>query len=113
MDFGPPIKGDKGKNSVNAALTYPSLKQLDLSSWEDVFENSSAGLESVPFQPSLSSHRHDTKSFNPGDGNELLGAFFADGFVKQVEVRSYPHLQDEWQVCVKMFIHALYAIWLY
>ncbi|KAG5529472.1 hypothetical protein RHGRI_030006 [Rhododendron griersonianum] len=92
-----PLSSDKGKNSVNAALTYPSQKQLDLSSWEDVFENSSAGLESVPFQPSLSSHRHDTTSFNPGDGNELLGAFFADGFVKQVEVRSYPHLQDEWQ----------------
>lgn len=110
MDFSPLGKGDKGKNSVNAALTYPSQKHLDLSSWEDVFENSSAGLESVPFQPSLSSHQHDTVSFNPGDGNELLGAFFADGFVKQVEVRSYPHLQDEWQVCVKMFIHALYAI---
>ncbi|KAI8536251.1 hypothetical protein RHMOL_Rhmol10G0241900 [Rhododendron molle] len=97
VDFDPLVKGDKGKNSVHAALTYPSQKHLDLSSWEDVFENSSAGLESVPFQPSLSSHRHDAMSFNPGDGNELLGAFFADGFAKQVEVRSYPHLQDEWQ----------------
>jgi len=62
-----------------------------------IFENSSAGLESVPFQLALSSHRHDT-SYNPGQGNELLGAFFADGFVKSGEDGNYPHLQDEWQI---------------
>ena len=111
MDFDSLSEGEKGKSSVNAALTYPSEKHLDLPSWEDVLENSGTGIQSVPFQPSLSANRPDIMSFNSGRGNEPRGQFLSDGFSTKQEVVSYPHHQDKWQVLLTIcFIHALYAI---
>ncbi|GFY87427.1 signal responsive 1 [Actinidia rufa] len=97
MDFGSLSEGEKGKTSVNAALTYPSEKHLDLPSWEDVLENSGTGIQSVPFQPSLSANRPDIMSFNSGRGNESRGQFFSEGFSTKQEVVSYPHHQDKGQ----------------
>ncbi|PSS26577.1 Calmodulin-binding transcription activator 3 like [Actinidia chinensis var. chinensis] len=97
MDFGSLTEAEKGKNSVNAALTYPPEKHLDFPSWEDVLENSGTGIQSVPFQPSLSANRPDTMSFNSGRGNEPRGQFFTEGFSTKQEVGSYPHHQDKWQ----------------
>ncbi|XP_057495888.1 calmodulin-binding transcription activator 1-like isoform X2 [Actinidia eriantha] len=98
MDFGSLTEAKKGKNSVNAALTYPPEKHLDFPSWEDVLENSGTGIQSVPFQPSLSANRPDTTmSFNSGRGNEPRGQFFTEGCSTKQEVGSYPHHQDKLQ----------------
>ncbi|GMP32690.1 hypothetical protein CsSME_00006335 [Camellia sinensis var. sinensis] len=97
MDFAPLALGDKGKNNANVALTYEHQKHLDFPSWEDVLENSGRGIQSVPFQPSISSNEPDSIGVNPGQANEIRGLILRDGFVKKQEVGIYPHRQVEWQ----------------
>ncbi|CAL5365358.1 unnamed protein product [Camellia sinensis] len=86
MDFVPLVQGDKGKNSVNADLTFEPQKQLDFSSWKDVVGNSGTGIQS------------DTMSFNPGQGNELLEQILTNDFGKSEDAGIYPPRQDKWQV---------------
>ncbi|KAI8032144.1 Calmodulin-binding transcription activator 3 [Camellia lanceoleosa] len=85
MDFVPLVQGDKGKNSVNADLTFEPQKQLDFSSWKDVVGNSGTGIQS------------DTISFNPGQGNELLEQILTNDFGKSEDAGIYPPRQDKWQ----------------
>uniref|UniRef100_A0A5B6Z4F1 Putative calmodulin-binding transcription activator 3 n=1 Tax=Davidia involucrata TaxID=16924 RepID=A0A5B6Z4F1_DAVIN len=97
MDFVSLAQGDKDKNSMTAGLTYESRRHLDFQSWEDVLENCTDGIQSVPFLPTLSFNLSDSMSNIPGQGNEILGQVFPDGSGKKQEFGSHPPSLEELQ----------------
>ncbi|CAK9163250.1 unnamed protein product [Ilex paraguariensis] len=96
MDFVSLSQGDKVKNSTDAGLTYEPQKLLDFASWENIFENSGAGYQSVHFQPSLSSTQLGTMSVIPGQGNNIMG--YSDDCGKKQEFGCRSNGKEECQV---------------
>ncbi|CAK9134590.1 unnamed protein product [Ilex paraguariensis] len=97
-DFVSLSQGDKDKNSIDTGLTYEDTKYLDSTSWEKVWENSSAGYQSVHFQASLSSTQPGTMGGIPGQGYEIMGNIYPDGCGTKQEFGCRPSGQEEWQV---------------
>ncbi|XP_059642686.1 calmodulin-binding transcription activator 3-like isoform X2 [Cornus florida] len=97
MDFSSVTQGDKDKNSIPAGSAYDPRKHLDYSLWDDELENYTAEVQSVSFQPSLSSAQSDSMSVTPGQGNEIMGQVFADGFARKQDFGSHPCGQEEGQ----------------
>ena len=79
-------------------MSYELAKNLESSSWDDVFEICTAGVQSVPSQTPFSSTQTDTMGIVPKQENERLMRLLTDGFSKKQESGSDPQGQEEWQV---------------
>lgn len=101
MEYLSPTQEDRVADGNASGLTYDTQKQLEFASWEDVFENSTAGIQSLPFRPSLSSAGTDTIGIIPKQENEILGGLLRDNFGRKQEfgyLLQGQEAQDEWQV---------------
>ncbi|XWS44935.1 hypothetical protein CRYUN_Cryun15aG0092900 [Craigia yunnanensis] len=77
---------DKNKEYNDAGITYEPQKNLDFTSWEDVLENCTPGVESAQYQPPFSLKQHDT-----------LGQLFNNSFLKKNEFEDQSPAEEEWQ----------------
>ncbi|EOX92102.1 Calmodulin-binding transcription activator protein with CG-1 and Ankyrin domains, putative isoform 1 [Theobroma cacao] len=77
---------DKSREYNDAGLTYEPQKNLDFTSWEDVLENCTPGVESAQHQPPFSSTQRDT-----------MGQLFNNSFLTKQEFDNQAPVQEEWQ----------------
>ncbi|XP_044479128.1 calmodulin-binding transcription activator 3-like [Mangifera indica] len=87
-DFSSLSQADKIKDINDAGLT-----------WEDVLENCSSGIGSLPFHPSFSSTQTDTIGYIPKQEHEILGQPFTKNWnlVERQEFGSHLPARD-WQI---------------
>ncbi|XP_022751072.1 calmodulin-binding transcription activator 3-like isoform X2 [Durio zibethinus] len=77
---------DKDREYNDAGITYEPQKNLDFTSWEDVLENCTPGIESAQYQPPFSLKQHDT-----------MGQLFDNTFLEKQEIKDQSLAQEEWQ----------------
>lgn len=97
MEFLSLTKEDRSGDGNGTGLTYETNKQLEFTSWEDVLENSTAGVQPLPFQPSHSLAGTDTIGIVPKQENDILGQILRDGFGMKQEFGYNLQGQYEWQ----------------
>lgn len=85
MNFLSLTPAEINKDSSGAGLTFEHPPQLDLSSWEDDFENLTHIAGTVRKQE-----------------QDILGQLFSDGIDKKQELGSQSRVKEEWQVCKSM-----------
>ncbi|XP_057970537.1 calmodulin-binding transcription activator 3 [Malania oleifera] len=98
VDFASLTREENHKDANDVALAYGAQKQLDLPSWEDMLESCTTGIQSVPFQSSLSSTQANSICIIPKQDKEIMGQLFTDGFAKKQEFGNCLPGQEEWQV---------------
>ncbi|KAL9393544.1 hypothetical protein Peur_012829 [Populus x canadensis] len=81
MEFISPAQVDTAKDTIGTEPASEPQKVFDLPSWEDVLENCSRGIESVPFQTTLLS-QVDTVGVIPKQ-EDILEKFLANSFDKR------------------------------
>ncbi|XVE83136.1 hypothetical protein DITRI_Ditri16bG0063300 [Diplodiscus trichospermus] len=77
---------DKDREYNDAGITHEPQKNLDFTSWEDVLENYTPGVESAQYQLPFSLKQHDT-----------MGQLFDNSFLKKQEFEDQSPAQEEWQ----------------
>lgn len=97
MDFMSFAQVNDAKETSGTGLAYEPLKHIDLPLWDDVLENCTRGVESVPFQPPSSSQA-DTVGIIPKQEDEILGQLLTNSFGKRQEFGSHLQVQEELQV---------------
>lgn len=78
---------DKDREYNDAKITYEPRKNLDFTSWEDVLENCTPGVEYVQYSQPFSLKQHDT-----------MGQLFDNSFLKKQEFEDQSPSQEELQV---------------
>jgi hypothetical protein len=81
MEFISTAQVDTAKDTIGTEPASEPQKVFDLPSWEDVLENCSRGIESVPFQTTLLS-QVDTVGVIPKQ-EDILEKFLANSFDKR------------------------------
>ncbi|XP_022739607.1 calmodulin-binding transcription activator 3-like isoform X2 [Durio zibethinus] len=77
---------DKDGECNDAGITCEPHKNIDFTSWEDVLENCTPGVESVQYQPPFSLKQHD-----------IMGQLFENSILKKEENERRSPAQEEWQ----------------
>lgn len=98
VDFTSLAQESRGKESSSVVVLTESAKILDFPSWDDVLDNCTAGVQSVPSQTSFSSTRVDTLGITPKQENEILMQILTDSIGRKQEFGSNLQGQEEWQV---------------
>lgn len=107
IDFTSVAQESRGKDSNSVGISYELPKNLEFSSWDDVFEISTAGVQSVHSQTPFSSTLTDTMGIIPKQENEMLMRLLTDSFGRKQEFGSDPQGQDQWQVLNDPKIYSL------
>ncbi|CAK7334653.1 unnamed protein product [Dovyalis caffra] len=96
VDFISLAQVDKAKETNGTESACEPQKGLDLPSWEDVLENCSRGIESVPFQTTFLS-QVDTGGIIPKQEDEILEKLFTNSFDKREDIGNHLLDQEVWQ----------------
>ncbi|XP_022740214.1 calmodulin-binding transcription activator 3-like [Durio zibethinus] len=76
---------DKDSGNNDAGITYEPQQNHDFTSWEDVLENCTPGVESAQYKPPFSLKQHET-----------MGQLFENSFLKK-EFENQSAAREEWQ----------------
>ncbi|XP_028962783.1 calmodulin-binding transcription activator 3-like isoform X1 [Malus domestica] len=97
VNFSSRTQAYRKEDGNDAGVTYDPRKNPNSTVWDGALGNITTGLQSLPFQPSISATHSDSMGIISQQENETLGHLFTDNFGKKQMYEDKPRVQQSWQ----------------
>ncbi|XP_050152182.1 calmodulin-binding transcription activator 3-like isoform X2 [Malus sylvestris] len=97
VNFSSHTQAYRKEDGNDAGVTYDPRKNPNSTVWDGALGNITTGLQSLPFQPSISATHSDSMGIISQQENETLGHLFTDNFGKKQMYEDKPRVQQSWQ----------------